>query len=208
MVVILLKTYYSKSGKKVSAEWLQGQPGVKYNLATDQWILECSTAGDINFSPFGAFIEVYGNRASIEEHFQIAKGFRKKHSDGTNVLDRNGKFVYERESERFMKAKGRPADVLLIDDLVLNPALLGQWYKLLWLKYLDANPDLVLYLNNFDVFNDCFSHGNPVNQGAVITTYIVKGRQALIDEAILLLDVLKEHKQKKQEEGYDMSSHL
>ncbi|GMX64532.1 hypothetical protein Elgi_38010 [Paenibacillus elgii] len=68
---------------------------------------------------------------------------------------------------------------------------LSQWYKMLWVKYLDDNPELVEYAKGFDDFNDIFK-GKSLNcQADVIRQYIKQGRESLVEEYQELVQVIK-----------------
>jgi endo-1,4-beta-D-glucanase Y len=56
--------------------------------------------------------------------------------------------------------------------------MLTDWYRLLWVKYLDENPGLVEYARQFDEFTDMFRGKNTVNcQADVIRDYIADRAQ-------------------------------
>ncbi|GAA4879506.1 hypothetical protein GCM10023310_69600 [Paenibacillus vulneris] len=62
---------------------------------------------------------------------------------------------------------------------------------MLWVKYLDDNPELVEYAKGFDDFNDIFK-GKSLNcQADVVRQYIKQGRESLVEEYQELVEVLK-----------------
>lgn len=66
------------------------------------------------------------------------------------------------------------------------------WYKLLWCKYLDENPELVKYASGFEDFTDEFKGKSTVNsQADVIKQYIKEGRKSIIDECRELIELIK-----------------
>lgn len=124
-------------------------------------ILECSTKGDKRFSAFGARVTVWGKEDTIENHYQLAKRFGSYAP--TNWKDAKGKQVTH------MELRGKTYDV----------RYLSQWYKLLWMRYLDLNPDLVQYASQFDDFNDMFKGSSQNCQADVIRQYVKQGRESV-----------------------------
>jgi uncharacterized phage-like protein YoqJ len=139
-------------------------------------ILECSSAGDKRFSAFGARVSAFGVIRSIEEHYQSSKTI-----DGA--------------SPRFTGyIKGKPVNGCRINGVDLEPRFLTQWYKLLWVKYLDNNPELVAYAKTFDDFSDKFK-GKAINcQADVIRQYVKQGRDSIMNECKELNDILLANK--------------
>lgn len=133
-------------------------------------ILECSSKGDKRFSAFYANIEMFGRCTNIERHYQSCKRF----NDST-----------------ITKAKGRTPDYIVLGGKELDCKYLTPYYKLLWCKYLDENPELVEYASQYDDYNDIFK-GKSINcQADVIRQYIKQGRETIIDECRELIDILK-----------------
>ena len=55
---------------------------------------------------------------------------------------------------------------------------------MLWVKYLDNNPELVEYASEYDDYNDMFKGRYTVNcQADVIRQYIKQGRSSIMNEA-------------------------
>lgn len=100
--------------------------------------LECSSKGDIRFSPFYAKV----NGKSIEEQYQAAKIFE----DGSTGLS-------------WQKAKGRKA-INLEECICL--------YDKLWRHYIDEHPDLLLVLKQASGLSDMFAQRGSVNQAEVL----------------------------------------
>lgn len=220
--------YVSKRGKPVSLEYVLGQPGVREltpGSPIPELELECSTAGDAQFSAFNAYISVYGTVANIEYHYQTSKMFRKMGTDGNYIRDPyTGDFVLEQVST-WKDAKGRKPEKIKIGELILDKSFLSQWYKLLWLKYLDENPLLADYLQNFHSFTDKFSKSTSLNsQSDVLAQYAFEGRNSLMKDCETLFNILAQQKrideqyEEEHEElndnwaegmaSWDMSSHL
>jgi hypothetical protein len=139
--------------------------------------LECSSKGDKRFSAFYAKVKAFGKYGSIENHYQLAKRFG------------NEKPATWRDS------KGKEATHIELDGREYELRFLTQWYKLLWLKYLDLNPSLVEHARHFDRFNDIFK-GKSVNcQADVIEQYVKRGRESIVIECAELSALLREVKQ-------------
>lgn len=124
-------------------------------------ILECSSRGDRRFSALFARIEVFGRRATIEEHYQMAKCFPWK-------------------PLTWREAKGCRPTHLEIGGKVFPVSYLTAWYALLWLLYLDAHPELVEYARKFDDFSDSFARPGCNSQAEMVRLYVKQGREALL----------------------------
>lgn len=139
-------------------------------------ILECSSKGDKRFSAFYAKTTVFGKYDSIENHYQSVKC----------------KFDNKKYGVRCKK--GEHVDYIIIGNKNLHPRFLTPFYKLLWCKYLDENPELVEYAKQFDEFNDMFK-GHSINcQADVIRQYIKEGRKSIIDDCKEFINILKDMK--------------
>ena len=135
-------------------------------------ILECSSKGDRRFSAFYARIEIYDKWDSIENHYQQSKGFINPP----------------------LKVKGAKPDYLIIKNKKYDKKYLTAYYKLLWVKYLDNNKELVEYASQFYDFNDIFK-GKSINcQADVIRQYIKQGRRSIFLEQDIK-DFIKELKE-------------
>ncbi len=131
--------------------------------------IECSSRGYKPASAMYARVEAFGRVDTIENHYQSVK----RTADGNRV------------------AKGQKVDHIVIYDHKLNPRYLTPLYKLLWVKYLDENKDVVAHLSQYDEFTDMF-RGKCVNcQADVIKQYIKEGRQSILkDEDVKELRLL------------------
>lgn len=140
--------------------------------------LECSSAGDRRFSAFYAYVEVNGFSAPIEYHYQSCK----KNIYGLSV------------------PKGAHVDHIIINGKKLPSAFLTPFYKLLWVKYLDAHPKLVKFAQGFNSFSDKF-RGKSVNcQADVISEYILNGRNSIMNSKDVQ-ELLKALKKKENSKG-------
>lgn len=190
--------YFSKTGKEVSRTYLMGQPGVSHVMnidyasgtRTETLELECSSDGDINFSAFGARVEVYGVEDTIEYHYQTAKMIPKLDAFDNVVFDNVTEEPILVPAKNVVQGKGFNPSKIKIGGLVLDGEFKTQWYKLLWVKYLDQNPELVAYLNNFDKFTDRYAKAGGVSQAAVIYQYIKKGRESIMEDCEVLFHIL------------------
>ncbi|MFL1672687.1 DarT1-associated NADAR antitoxin family protein [Paenibacillus dendritiformis] len=127
-------------------------------------ILECSSKGDKCFSAFYAKVAIWGKYDSIENHYQLCKRF--------------GEYV----PRSWKDAKGKEPTHIVLNGRIYDVKYLSQWYKILWVKYLDDNPELVKYASQFDEFNDIFK-GKSLNcQADVIRQYIKQGRESLVHD--------------------------
>ena len=137
--------------------------------------LECSSAGDKRFSALYAEVEVNGVLDTIERHYQSVK--------------RKGEPCNPKPCR-----KGERVEFIIISNKILPPKFLTPFYKLLWVKYLDAHPELVEYAKEFDTFSDKFK-GKSINcQADVITQYIKEGRKSILLEPLVIefIKLLKE----------------
>ena len=145
--------------------------------------LECSSKGDKRFSAFSAYVSAFGMPGSIETHYQLSKRFG------------------EAAPPKTIKAvKGKTPSHMALNGQELPIRFLTPWYKLLWVKYLDKNPDLVSYARSYDIFQDAFS-GKSVNvQSDVIRQYAQEGRRSLWNDCHELIEILK-----GEEKNYEQS---
>lgn len=135
-------------------------------------VLECSSKGDKRFSAYYAYVEAFGEYASIEQHYQACK----RAADGSHLK------------------KGQCPDYIILNQSMLGKEFLTPWYKLLWVKYLDQHPELVAYAKTFEDFHDMFKGHHTVNcQADVIRQYVKQGRSSIMQEPLVqdLLVVLR-----------------
>jgi O-acetyl-ADP-ribose deacetylase (regulator of RNase III) len=141
--------------------------------------LECSSKGDKRFSALYAKVNVYGVFDSIENHYQLSK--RARLENGEILVPKTWKDL-----------KGKNVDFFVVNGITFPEEYLTQYYKLLWVKYLDANPALVSYASGFDEFTDMFKGNTTVNcQADVVKEYIKEGRASIMKECQPLIKILK-----------------
>lgn len=146
-------------------------------------ILECSSRGDKRFSALYAKVKVFDVWDSIEAHYQNSKEFR---DEGGFIKAKSWK-----EAKEWQKAGKKPVRVN-IRGTVLPIDFLSQYYKLLWVKYLDAHPELVEYAKQFDEFTDMFRGKNTLNcQADIIRQYVKEGRASVIKDCQPIIQALK-----------------
>lgn len=125
-------------------------------MANAKKILECSSKGDKRFSAMYAQVKAFGVTDTIENHYQKCK------RTGTSAT------------------KGQPVDHIVLIRRKFPATMLTAWYRMLWIRYLDNNPDLVEYARQFDEFTDMFRGKNTINcQADVIRDYITDREQLL-----------------------------
>lgn len=138
-------------------------------------LLECSTAGDVRFSAFGASVKVFGVVDKIEFHYQLAKGFNGQSKP--KITD-----PWHKKKDYIGTIKGKEWDYFDFGGKKFDSGLIFQWYHLLWINYLDKNPELVDYLKLFDDYNDVFKGKSKDCQADSIRKYIKEGRESLLAE--------------------------
>jgi uncharacterized phage-like protein YoqJ len=152
----------------MTREWIEEKP--KQLGGT----LECSSVGDPRFSAMYAYVEVFGVKRFIEDHYQLSKRFGDDHPPKNK-----------------WQAKGKKPTHFVVNGKEYDTKYLSMWYKLLWCKYLDQNPELVAYAKNYDDFTDVF-RGQSMNcQADVIKQYVKEGRKSIITECREFIDLIK-----------------
>jgi hypothetical protein len=146
--------------------------------------LECSTKGDIRFSAFGAKLELFGINATIEQHYQLSKRFMNK---GGQVF--TPKSIYDVKGKN-SKVTGMEMCWLDIYNRILPIEYRVEFYKMMWLMYLDLNPGLVEFAKQFDDFSDIFKGKGIICQADCIRQYIKDGRDSIIEEILPFTDLL------------------
>lgn len=121
-------------------------------------------------------MKIWNKFDSIENHYQLCKRF--------------GEFI----PRTWRDAKGKQPTHIELNGREYEIKYLGQFYKLLWVKYLDNNPALVEYASSFDEFNDIFK-GKSINcQADVIRQYIKNGRESVMNDCKELIEILRNNK--------------
>lgn len=145
--------------------------------------LECSSKGDKRFSALFAKVKVFDVFDSIESHYQRCKEY----------LDITGEFISAsdwKEAKAWQKEGKMPVRIN-INGIRLPIDYLTPYYKLLWVKYLDANKGLVEYAKQFEEFTDMFKGANTLNcQADVIRQYVKEGRDSIMKECRSLIRLL------------------
>lgn len=139
-------------------------------------ILECSSKGDKRFSAFYAKVKIFGKYDSIENHYQLCK--------------RIGDFM----PKIWRDVKGKAPTHFHLDGFDYDLRYLSSFYDLLWVSYLDKNPDLVEYAKEFDDFNDIFKGKSKNCQADSIRKYIKNGRKSILEEHKEFIDLIKANK--------------
>ena len=142
-------------------------------------VLECSSAGDMRFSAFGAKVEAFGTFDSIENHYQLAKRF-------VTV------FGELEAPSHWKEAKGKTPVLSEIGGKLLPIDYLSMYYSLLWVKYFDQNPGLLRIAEQYDEFHDRFKGGSKVCQADVIRDIVRHGRKYVMDQCKPLIEALNE----------------
>lgn len=137
--------------------------------------LECSSAGDIRFSALRASVTFNGKFDTIENHYQLAKRFGE---------------MGEQKYNHWRDAKGKKPTYMYIKDKLISLDYTLAFYDLLWVKYLDQNPELVKYANQYTYFSDKFMRRNGiVSQSRSIHKYVKFGRDYIINQHKDFLDL-------------------
>jgi len=140
-------------------------------------VLECSSRGDTRFSPFFAIVEVFSKWDCIENHYQLSKRFKDENPPKT-----------------WRDCKGKNPLYIIINNKKYDKKFLKDFYKLMWVQYLDNNPKLVDYLLQYDDYSDMFKTKDCiVCQADVIRQYIRKGREDILNECKEFINLLREN---------------
>ena len=151
-------------------------------------VLECSSRGDKRFSAFYAKVEIFGKKASIEEHYQFSKLFPVEDNYGNVRLESYNDIKLIKRKQRFGEEPVR----FRVAKFDYPAEYLTMYYKLLWLTYLDEKPYLVRYASKFDDFSDMFRGKNTMNcQADVIKQYVKEGRDSILDECEPFIRILE-----------------
>lgn len=147
--------------------------------------LECSSKGDKRFSALVAKVKVFDVFDTIEAHYQGAKEYFDLQS-GNLVKASNWQEAKEWQKQGMMPVR------INVQGTILPYDFLTQYYKLLWVKYLDANPELVEYAKQFDEFTDMFRGKKTLNcQADVIKQYVKEGKESIMKECQPLLQAFR-----------------
>ena len=131
-------------------------------------VLECSSEGDKRFSAFFAKVKVFNKEDIIENHYQFCKRFGNE------------------KPKNWYHAKGRKPTHIEINGITLDSKYLSAYYSLLWVKYLDNNPDLVEFAKEFDFFHDKFKGKSKNCQADIIKKYVKEGRESIMKDKYVI----------------------
>jgi hypothetical protein len=138
-------------------------------------ILQCHSRGDKRFSPFFCTVKAFGVSDSIENHYQKSKLFKIDNKWTTPLTWKEAKEWEQHEVYRnkdlFKLPNGKIAP---IEFQVFG------FYSGMWLKYLDANPELTAMASSFDDYEDIFKGDFPLCQADCVRLYCKEGRRALL----------------------------
>ena len=133
-------------------------------------VLECSSKGDKRFSAMYAKVKAFGVMDTIENHYQKCK----------------------RDADGNVAKKGQTVDYIILIRRKFPATMLTAWYRMLWIKYIDKNPDLVEYAQQFDEFTDAFRSKGMINcQADVIKDYVTDRVQLLQSVSDLSVELRK-----------------
>lgn len=142
-------------------------------------ILECSTQGDKRFSALCAKVTINGETKSIENWYQLSKRFSGK------------KPIHFKQAKQWQYTKGKPTSFVFLGN-EYEIKYLSSLYEVLWVKYFDANPDLLKYAKQFDGFSDRFRTPKTINCQADVIRDIVKyGREHVINRNREFLEMVR-----------------
>lgn len=138
--------------------------------------LECSSAGNTDYSALFAKVEVFGIIDTIEKHYQLCKRI-------------NGE-----SPSNWQEGKGQEPDYIWINGYNYEAKDRAAFYELMWVKYLDNHLNLVIGAKMYDEFTDRFRGNNPlVCQADTIRDYIKNGRNYIIDKHKDFLRLLEQN---------------
>ena len=141
--------------------------------------LECSSKDDSRFSALYAKLTIKGKTQSIENWYQLSKCFSGKRPKSFNQA-------------KHIQHLGYSPTSIFIFDKEYDIKYLTAWYELLWVKYLDKNPELVENAKQYDEFTDMFRNKNTINcQADIIRDYVQLGRVSIISRHKEFINLLK-----------------
>lgn len=129
--------------------------------------LECSSKGDKRFSALYAKVYVNKKLDSIENHYQKSKVFLNLKTNETFQCE-----DFKRTKAIQYKTKDYKLIGFNINGIFLEKEFLSDWYKALWYKYLITNKHLLVIINEYDTFTDCFKRKNTINSQSDVMKYI------------------------------------
>lgn len=154
-------------------------------------ILQCHSRGHRQFSPFFCWVEAYGLKQSIENHYQCSKVF-----DGYPEIQgwKDAKELQDKGIQQIGWTIGGIDFDLKPNDSEFRYALDDwgiQWYIALWYKFLKQNPYLIDIAAQYDDFEDPFKGKFPFCQADVIRKVVREGLPSLLPMCSELLEKLR-----------------
>ena len=124
-------------------------------------VLECSKLGDARFSPEYAKVRFFGREETIETFYEECQ-----------------------KNKRNLTRKGtEPFDHIVVQSRKLPPSDLKYYLTILWIAYLDQNPEFIQVLQEYDRYTDMFNGVYILDsQAEILTRYKEEGRSVLIKE--------------------------
>lgn len=171
-------------------------------------ILQCHSRGDGRFTPFNCYVEAFGRKDSIENHYQCAKVFDIGELVGVRQelsVPKDWRQAKNWKSSGCIqvgwKIGGHNFDIKLNTSERYSFALDDwgiQYYIMLWYKYLRGKPELIRVASEFDGFEDIFKGKPPKQfpfcQADVIEKVVGEGLESLRPMCKELWDYLVNHK--------------
>lgn len=138
--------------------------------------LECSINGDKQFSEQYAKVKVSGVVDTIYNHYQLCKRY----------MVNSTVFAPKSPSEHL----GESPAYFTVNGIDLPIDYLGQFYKLLWVKYLSNNKELVQYVSKFDKITDAIKNELWEDKLKIITLFVKGGREVAMEDCEGVLRLL------------------
>ncbi|AWD92967.1 hypothetical protein HSE3_gp015 [Bacillus phage vB_BceM-HSE3] len=135
-------------------------------------VLQCHSEGDKRFSALCAKVNVFGKTDTIENHYQLSKRIG-------DIVPTNWRDI-----------KGKTPTHIVINNKEYPARFLSSWYRLLWILYLDSNPELVEYAKQFSGFEDKFKGKSTNCQADIVRLYVTFGRDHILNQCEELLSLL------------------
>lgn len=139
-----------------------------------------------------AEVTAFGRFDTIENHYQRTKVFKNLHT-GEVRQARNWKEAKKLQEDvhSWRRIMFRlPNGMELGNDNFKDTDLVIQWYILLWVKHLQAHPELIEIAKGYDKFVDIFEGKFPYSQAKVfedVSKYGLKYLKRKGDELTLLI---------------------
>lgn len=139
-------------------------------------ILECSANGDTRFSEQHVKIKVSGVTDTIYNHYQLCKRY----------MINSTIFAPKSPDNRL----GEAPSYFTVNGIDLPIDYLEQFYKLLWIKYLGNNAELVQYASSFNKLNDEIKNELWEAKLRIINLFVKEGRESAMEDCEGILRLL------------------